>query len=73
MKLTLIVSSLSFMFVLILSGQFVWGQIPQTISYQGALTDTSGNAVPDGSYEFTFRMYDIANGGNPLWEELLYV
>ncbi|MBC8180754.1 tail fiber domain-containing protein [candidate division KSB1 bacterium] len=44
-------------------------QIPLTMSYQGILTDASGEAVPDGSYEIFFNIYDTAEGGSSLWTE----
>ena len=44
--------------------------VPRTINYQGVLTDGAGVAVPDGPYNVTFRIYDVATGGSPLWEEL---
>ena len=53
----------------ILATQVVWGQIPQTISYQGVLTDASGIVVPDGSYGLTFKLYDLETGGTALWLE----
>ncbi|MBN1956323.1 MAG: hypothetical protein JW900_14920 [Anaerolineae bacterium] len=37
------------------------------MSYQGQLTDPSGNPVSDGNYQMTFRLYDIDN--NLEWEE----
>jgi len=46
-----------------------YAQIPHLINYQGKLTDTSGNPVPDGAYSITFRIYDATEGGNLLWEE----
>ena len=52
---------------LMLAAQVVWGQIPQTISYQGVLTDASGNIVPDGDYSLTFKLYD--GDENELWSE----
>lgn len=45
------------------------GTIPQAINYQGILTDAGGTAVPDGTYQLTFRLYDAPTGGSPLWEE----
>ncbi|MFH1195530.1 MAG: hypothetical protein V1720_07435 [bacterium] len=33
------------------------------------MTDNSSVTVPDGNYNFTFRLYDSENGGTPLWEE----
>jgi hypothetical protein len=44
-------------------------QVPQTMSYQGILTDPGGNPVPDGNVGLTFRLFDIAAGGTPLWQE----
>jgi len=49
--------------------QFSGGDIPQTISYQGVLTDAGGAIVPDGNYELTFRFYDVSTGGVELWSE----
>jgi hypothetical protein len=66
MKRILFLSAL----LIVLSVQVSWGQIPQTISYQGVLTDTSGKAVPDrDDYSFTFNLYDVETGGIPLWAE----
>ena len=44
-------------------------QIPRTLSYQGILADTSGAPTPDGSYNFTFRLYTISSGGSSIWSE----
>src|SRR3990172_4535099 len=69
MKQILILVALSF-----ISGmQTVWGQIPQTISYQGVLTDASGAVVPDGNYNIFFKLYDDVATGNLLWTEGLSV
>ena len=43
--------------------------IPQHFSYQGVLVDGAGVAYPDGTYNLSFRLYDITTGGSPLWEE----
>lgn len=48
---------------------FAEAQIPHTLSYQGLLADTTGTPKPDGSYNFTFRLYTVASGGSPLWSE----
>jgi len=48
----------------------LYAQIPRTLSYQGVLTDSSGNPKPDNTYSITFRMYDVAVGGNVLWTEV---
>ncbi len=44
-----------------------FGQVPQVLSYQGALLDTSGASMPDGEYRFTLRIYADSTGGAPLW------
>ncbi len=44
-------------------------QIPSTISYQGVLNDDTGTPVPDGDYDMTFRIYNVATGGSNLWHE----
>jgi hypothetical protein len=44
-------------------------QIPQTMSYQGVLTDGAGTPVPNGSYNITFNLYAVASGGTALWTE----
>jgi hypothetical protein len=41
--------------------------IPQTLSYQGILTDANGNPVQDGNYNITFSFYNVAIGGSPLF------
>ncbi|HYQ87751.1 MAG TPA: hypothetical protein VES59_10960 [Bacteroidota bacterium] len=45
------------------------GQVPRLLAYQGVLTDSLGNAKPDGPHSFTFRFYLSLNGGNALWSE----
>ena len=53
--------------------QFSLAQVPQTMSYQGMLTDSEGQMVSDGTYRIAFRIYDQENEGNLLWEESQYV
>lgn len=57
---------LSFIFCSFLS--FSYADIPRTINYQGKLTDKQGYPL-DGSYDISFRLYDTATAGNPLWQE----
>jgi hypothetical protein len=40
-----------------------------TMSYQGRLTSDTGTPV-NGSVQMTFRLYDVLNGGSPLWTEV---
>lgn len=47
----------------------VFSQVPETMSYQGVLTDPDGNAVADGEYKLTFRLYSSPNNSVLLWEE----
>lgn len=44
-------------------------QVPQTVSYQGVLTDVGGAIAPDGTYDVTFSLYSAASGGSLLWAE----
>jgi hypothetical protein len=39
-----------------------------TIAYQGRLADADGNPITD-TVNMEFRLYDVASGGVPLWEE----
>jgi hypothetical protein len=43
--------------------------IPQTINFQGVLTDGGGTVMEDGTYQVTFRLYEVPSGGSHLWEE----
>ena len=43
--------------------------IPRLLSYQGVLTDKFNAPIADGAYTITIRLYDVSNGGAPLWEE----
>lgn len=46
-------------------------QIPNTISYQGILTNAAVPPVivPDGSYNLVFKLYTASSGGSPFWTE----
>jgi hypothetical protein len=65
-----------FCFALALIAGPAFGAVPQTMSYQGVVTDLAGNVVPDGPHNFVFTIYDdpVAGvpgilGGNTLWTE----
>jgi hypothetical protein len=51
------------------------GVLPQSgtsisaIGYQGRLTDTSGVPINSTDVPMTFRLYNVATGGAPLWQE----
>jgi len=54
---------------LMLISSFVFAQIPQTVSFQGYLSDSNGEPISDGNYEVTFRLFDSLTEGNNVWEE----
>jgi len=41
--------------------------IPQIITYQGRVTDTTGDIVPNGDYDMKFVIYDDPTAGAILW------
>lgn len=43
--------------------------IPQMLNYQGKLTDTYNNPVPDSTYSVTFRLFTVPSGGTAFWTE----
>ena len=43
--------------------------VPRRISYQGLITKADGSPTEDGSYEVLFRVYNSADGGDPIWSE----
>ena len=54
---------------IILFASTLLAQIPQTISYQGILTDSKNNPKQDGDYTITFSFYEVESGGDPIWTE----
>jgi len=54
--------------ILVLSPTAGRAQVPQTISYQGSLTDAGGAPVT-GAFTLTFTLYDAAVAGTTLWQE----
>ncbi|MCI0512948.1 hypothetical protein L0128_07050, partial [candidate division KSB1 bacterium] len=59
---------LLFLMSLLMGSYGLLAQIPQTISYQGVLTDANGNPVANGTYNIFFRLYDD-DSGNQRWTE----
>lgn len=47
-----------------------FGAIPSLISYQGRLTDLSGNPVADNVYILTLKVYADSTTGTSLWSEV---
>lgn len=57
------------LFVIALVVTLAEAQVPRTISYQGFLSDTTGQPKPDAVYVLTFRLYDAMSGGTAIWGE----
>ena len=54
--------------LLLFMATLLWADVPNTISFQGRLTDqTTGNPVDDGAYDLTFTFYDATS--TALWTE----
>ena len=51
----------------ILIGLSASADIPHIISYQGKVTDTAGNPIPDGFYLMQFKIFDAPTGNILLW------
>ncbi len=47
-----------------------FGQVPKQLSYQGVLTDTLGNPLPDNTYVMVFRLYTVSSAGAAFWTEV---
>ena len=50
-----------------MAAQIGLAEVPNTITYQGRLTDASGDPVPDGEYNISFSLYTVSSGGSPIW------
>lgn len=61
---------LSFAVVLVLPLAAVpQSAVPMLINYQGELrSPTTGEPVPDGSYDMIFKVFDVQSGGAALWQ-----
>lgn len=44
-------------------------QMPRIISYQGILTDASGNFISDGNHTLSLKLYENAGGGAAVFSE----
>lgn len=64
------VATFCFIIVLLLSSATVYAQIPRTISYQGVLSDASGNLIPNGNHQLTLKLYTIATGSTAIYTEV---
>lgn len=43
--------------------------VPDTVGFEGQLTNSSGQPVADGNYTITFSLYEVPSGGTVLWSE----
>lgn len=43
--------------------------VPTQMNFQGRLTNSAGNVVPDGTYNMRFRLYTVSTGGSSVWSE----
>ena len=43
--------------------------VPRVMLYEGYLTDSDGNPLPDGLHDFTFALYTDPAGDSPVWVE----
>lgn len=55
--------------IFIICSASAFSQVPRTISFQGVLTDASGNLVPDGNHQLAIKLYSNAVGGTPVFTE----
>lgn len=51
------------------AGLAVQAAVPSVVSYQGKLTDLSGQPVTDGTYIMDFSIYTDSSRGTPVWVE----
>ena len=61
-------SIVSILFLLLLSVSTTNAAVPQSIDYQGYLTDSTGVAI-NGSIDITLAIYSVEQSGSPLWSE----
>ena len=43
--------------------------VPTKMNFQGRLTDSSGNIMPNGTYNMKLRLYTVNSGGSAVWTE----
>ena len=74
---TLLKTTSLFQYIVILTTLFLGSQMNElraqqdpVLSIQGILKKASGEAVPDGNYNLTFKLYTASIGGNAVWDEI---
>ncbi len=55
------------LWILCLVSMTATAEVPQSINYQGRLTNPDGTAVMDSTYQIAFAIYDQPSGGTLLW------
>jgi hypothetical protein len=58
-----------FLSVILFTVKSIQAQVPNTLNYQGVITDSGGKPVTDGQYQLTFKLYTVASGGSAIWSE----
>ena len=61
-----------FVFIVLVTSTVVAQQVPNLINYQGKLTNSAGQPLPNGTYTLTFRIYNQAQGGTIVWGPQLF-
>lgn len=61
-------AALTLVAILVLAPQAGFATVPQTINYQGSLTDDAGAPI-DGTVDMTFSLYSDSGGVTQLWTE----
>ncbi len=63
------IASLVGLLIIFIFAAEAFSQVPQTLSYQGVLTDAD-NHPRSGNFLLTFKLYEQAQGGEPIWQEV---
>lgn len=48
---------------------FALTTVPTKTNFQGRLTNSAGNIMPDGLYNMKFRLFTVTSGGTDVWNE----
>jgi len=64
-----LISLLGILILLIIVPFSGYAAVPQTINYQGYITDSGGTPI-DATVQMTFKIYNVATGGTALWTEI---
>ena len=55
--------------LMLVAGTVSQASVPPLVSYQGKLTELTGQPVPDSMFSMRFFLYDQETGGNLIWQE----